>query len=699
MPICESCKLRNVAHMCTWDSSIDVPSVDAQSETNNSMTDENIRRIVQIVLEQIGDAQNTQENTNGLLGNAMPRLLSHYNDISCSWHNRQTENDSKSFFPQDAASIHDSNEFRRHLAALPDKSQCRLVFDYYLTYLEPIENILNRSLFLQEVKVFWYLNEETHRQAKDGCIQQSSWQATFWNDKSNWGFVALLFAVIQYCCTTIAKEKLEDFGLLQSNQDAAQLYDKVTDGFKFFYSHSNYLGEPTLWTIQSMCLTLFNLLPRLPSREALLWHANLVRLAQSMGLHRLGSLEQDLQCMSLRRQGNECAESHQKWRDNDLSFKHLESCALRPKLFGEDTFEAGNLALREIARKVFNAVLRMDWLGSVDHCFLIQLDDLTTSSPANLDDGQVLQLDTYYQKNPESIHAMLQNPNPTDATLISIARRICEVYRRQADMEKQQFRLTRSYELDPNSLKALHDEYANILLSLPAEFQLTGVAEYDDRVLLAHAKRPYLTDQRLFINECINFRIMKLFGPSFVRWLRLKENHDQAITCLRAATVVCRTHKELPQFTSPTHAFIYQRYQLLIAVIILHIAQSSDAGLVDHSQLRQEIVGTLKRLSQLNAARIDGNKVWEKPLAILMSVYFIDNNTQPDALWPGPSSVDELPSKSPTLVETLVEENNPPKLDPGSSVDSQDALLSWLSLMCTPEQPMDFSSIDSMLNL
>lgn len=214
-----------------------------------------------------------------------------------------------------------SSTWYKHIQALPSRDECFRITRYYLDNIEPVINAANADQLLDDFDCFFRHDpwSPSHENWKLACM---------------WGIASLLFALLQVT---------DDY----TREDCPES-TPYHDAAMYFLLNSDHLLEPTLWTLQTMVLLRERLLHKAPLRAVIMWHTVSVRLAQSMGLHALGSTLQDIQ----RAQADDSQSKTSSPRPVSTYSLMDTLQRVREGFLWGDHFLYGKFALREIARKV-----------------------------------------------------------------------------------------------------------------------------------------------------------------------------------------------------------------------------------------------------------------------------------------------------------------------------------------------------------
>lgn len=483
-------------------------------------------------------------------------------------------------------------KWRHIMCLLPDKAGCSRIVAHYIRWIEPLTNCFNRDLLDHQLKLFWQFNENFQLCIRKGSLEVPSEAKSFWEIPSNWGFVALLFAIVHTTACSVTPQVLRDLGILIGNEGQEKL-GAYLDGALFFLSRSNHMTQPSLWTLQAMILIRDHFHRVLQARTLALWTSCLIRLAQTMGIHRLGSTVDDIRRQWDKTNGQWCGDKFQPmlydfWPHNQAGYSEgllymADSIRLRPYIWHQE-FEPGNLAMREIGRKIWHNLLAFDWQASayLDHCYAVNESNSYTDPPAAIDDKQVIRLDTDKNANPGALEQVIANQSFSDNTYLRVFTHVARIIRMQVDMENKQHVFRGESRLSDSDISALDNEYRLILQQLTLCFE--------------NGSRLYSRMQLQSLNILTYYRLLRLHFPYLSIGLREVTHRKYAEACIDAARNVIKAYIKIEAELEYKHGFSLMILRLFIAVLSLHVALCRGQDLFPSDKLRFEIIDAVKAL-------------------------------------------------------------------------------------------------------
>ncbi|PWN53782.1 hypothetical protein IE53DRAFT_383675 [Violaceomyces palustris] len=411
---------------------------------------------------------------------------------------------------------------------------------------------------------------------------------------SNYGLLALMCSVIITSCEAMTLAQVATVGYLPgagSVEQVQALFDEYAAGTLDWLAMSDYLENPTISTLQTIFLLERRWLNQLLVSTCATWISIAIRLARSLGLHLLGSAAQDLERVgsgsgtssgapSREEQGRGESNPSPKAHDDVWSTKDqlasLSQRMLTNKPGGKGgalkMVEETDLALRELGRKVWHALISFDWFLSAhsDHCYSVHDQWNHTSAPMDLEDDEVVLLSRESRTSHRFRERLLDAAQASRQTFVSINTAIARATREQVDIEQQAMVTKRSIEYD--EVLAIDRNYRCILDSLPDCFRLDGHCERLGSVMEQHAKRPSLAIQRVFLQEQVHHRLLKLHRPFLGKGFQDERYRLSAETCIEAAGVTLAVLAELERVSNPNQRLWNLKPHVFHAALVLQLA-------------------------------------------------------------------------------------------------------------------------------
>lgn len=339
---------------------------------------------------------------------------------------------------------------------------------------------------------------------------------------------------------------------------------------------SAYLERPTLWSLQAILLLERKYLYELAAPVCAIWNSTAARIAQTMGLNRLGSAVDDV-WRNAAVDGAGKADGNAPLRPSGTTGTR----ASRAMVLAE--FAEGNILQRELARKLWYAILGFDWYLSahVDYCHSIPDVLNRTAPPADLDDSAVVDLGARCDTlDPLSVEAMLQGAGTSHNLYPRVNVTIARCVRDMASMRFEHMFTSGSSEFGDADVLAFDHRLRSILRDLPDVFRLDGQTESRRDVKSILSERPYLALQRMCVQEQVYFRLMLLHRPYLDASCEYGLFRKSVAICTEAARIILATCQELERTGNPNQRLWNVRAHLIHAAIVLYTILTNEAAQV-----------------------------------------------------------------------------------------------------------------------
>lgn len=488
------------------------------------------------------------------------------------------------------------------------------VMALYLRELEPLINCFNRRILLNETRELLPILVEAKQTVErtpsrnniseriSGSLPhtEASGRADgpadliYWADVRNYGLVSVVVAVLYTMCDalSIADEKLERIFPNTRESEREALLEKLHGTALFFLQQSHFQQQPTLWTLQSIFLLQRKYLYELQAPVCAMWNSTAVRIAQTMGLNRLGSAHDDmLHWRAPQRESDSTStDDNAPLRPSGATARHADVHRMALTEFAERNF-----ALRELGRKVWHALVSFDWYlaAHTDYCYSVP-DALSRSAPpAELDDEDVIELSARQVDELGALAEGRLKRGASDATFVGINTTIARSVREMAQMRLELMLTAKTPSFSYEDVQKLDQHFRSILGALPDVFQFNGVTENSNHVRAMVAKKAFLALQRLHVQEQIHFRLMLLHRPFVAAGLADVAYKSSVDTCIEAARITMAVWKELQRTGNPNQRLWSLRSHVVHAVFILHTVLDS-SYLAPDSTTRSELLDDLR---------------------------------------------------------------------------------------------------------
>lgn len=566
VPVCLSCQRRSIPHKCCWgDERDETPAIydgqvdyEASADPSGSMVSEHPSDS-----NSIYPTSHVQNGTAGAIESLQyVSIMSALGMIGMQ-----------------------PSEWSRHLSILPQRHALLRTMEFYIAHVEPQFNCLNTLLLRTQLNQFIDMMEHSRRDAS-GVYDISELESPFWKNRSNWGFAAVVFALITAVCCNLDRRVALEFGIIQHLDDATETTKSFFTAAMYFLMHSQYLENPTLWSLQAMVMLGAYFFSSTRFRDVVMWHTMIVRLALSMGLHRLGSTVLDVRRPEHKRRRTGAPENPKGNMDDMVPVNPTNTSELVEKvsslragfLFGL-SFEPGNIVAREIARKLWYGLLaRETFLAShVDHCYMIRLNMMTTAPPADLDEEEVLLLDISRQNDPLALERRLFARRPSPTSCLSAGVKLIDSMHRQIDLENEHSMRTGHVHLDYNIIQELDLEARQVHESLPDYLRSTA-PDASSHVAQIQAKYPFLQEQAFWFKKLLHGRLLRLHFPFFVQGMNDNEYRHSVEVCVECARNVINIARNISEAQSMTLHGEFICRNSFFAAIVLHVARCWGSG-------------------------------------------------------------------------------------------------------------------------
>lgn len=453
-----------------------------------------------------------------------------------------------------------AERLQSYLDLLPSRRAMDSLIEYYVREIDPIYGFVNEAILELHLDLLYShlgLSRASAYPEPTGSGRESmagssgtldrakAIKSSFWMDARNYGLLALLFAILYAAASMLEISDIQARHIFES-QDAEGVtarIDALHDAGIFFFQHSNMIEQPTLWTLQNFNILSIKYLNMREMHIVVIWNRLAISLAQHMGLNRLGSTLDDL-----------THELPSTMPSNDI----LECMPW------VDEMSPTDLPQRELGRLIWATLLRFDWFSSVhvDYTYSVCESMNQTSAPAALCPEEVLML----RQLPRSVLRDPNRPSPMVffRILLDLGRIVCQIseilLRQRSVRQKRQLSLEETMHMD-QQIRALQ-------ASLPRYFHLDQDVS-DERTQAILEKHPYLKLQRLFLQEQINYRLMRLHMPFIEEDIHTGHTSLSVETCAEGARISIAVHEELEQTNNPNRRVPYLFWHLLTNATVL----------------------------------------------------------------------------------------------------------------------------------
>lgn len=444
---------------------------------------------------------------------------------------------------------------RAHL--IPHRPAMSNIVSYYMQELEPLLNCVNGDILVDQFESMWnnlgvvYRNESAVDSDGDALTHSGPLAfQDFWTNMKNYGLLALALSIVYVAYDSLSLDQIHAMDLLgdcNSRDDVTQVLERIYTASEYFLHESQYEDHATLWSLQAILLQQRRHYRMGYFSTATVWHARAVRIGYMLGLSRLGSTKNDL--VRFRQKDSKLGPDTGVFIQN-LPMFHC--------------FELGNMPMRELARKVWTALVAQDWFVSLqlDLCYLIPEEINNTSPPASLEDSEVEALATL------PMDVICDQDRISPSVYLRFRLEVSRCSRLLSQICSKSF-VQEATPIPPmEEVFKVENILNNISSKLPDYFRMDGDTERSLPMQLIHAKCPYLTVQRLFLHENIQHVTLRLHSLYFKKGLVDKTHRKSVDACIQAAKEMVQIWEVLQSTMNSNRDVPYLKWHLLIAASV-----------------------------------------------------------------------------------------------------------------------------------
>lgn len=464
------------------------------------------------------------------------------------------------------------------MRALPPRAAVERLLDLYLSELEPFRCLFNRVILRQQLDEFWRGVEELgidgqclvwpgegaslvqdpfFAAAKEPSSSSLGTSTLIFADMAKQGLIAVVFALIYVTLSSLHYPRKIEMGVFPASfteKDDERWCEQFHNLSRFHLVLSDYLEHTTLWSIQALYLQTAYYMDRRAIHHSQVNLATIIRLSVALGLNRLDSAVEDARAM----QQQATTKTHPTHTDasdrEEGGHGNVTSTSFGVNI---SSFEDGNLALRELGRKLWTSIVSTDYImGAHMDCYYFIHDNVNhTSPPSAINDEDILSVAAPSMLLSRSLHLKVSE-NTFPACWLAIAR----AGRLQVELEnakgsplpyKDILRVDREYNA---AIDALPDYYKYSLQSRGTEF----------------LPRPIVI-QRNAIHEQVNFRLLRLHRLHMGKGFRDAQYLPSLNACFQGAKVIADARIELEGVVTHSRKMIGYQIHLLHAALVIHL--------------------------------------------------------------------------------------------------------------------------------
>lgn len=440
-------------------------------------------------------------------------------------------------------------------------------------------------------------------------------QLSFWEDRSSeaevpvvdLSFLALLFVLMVNALEFSESADLIRIGLVTKSEEVSSVTEAWQATGEALLAMINFQNRPNLNILMAISASRQYHLSRGHGVYYLVLISTAIRLAQAMGIHRLGSAAEDVERWnSSPAKPDSPYKERRPFLNGKLFFPVFisgpgtnEDAGVRDAKEAPLRFPDRSHLVRETARKMWYHFIVQDYFASdsFDRTYHIFPGQYNTALPLNLDEDE---LPTGLEDAPSKLPAAKPEGQPTDSNMYQTAFRVSDLCRETSDAYLRG-KLTQEVVLEMDT------KWRQIFDELPVFLKLDGTSENLDYVRLLQAQRPYLASQRLITIEMIQFRLLCLHRPFLVLGHHEPKYAQNTRACVEAARSIIFCRQELENVNWAVQRFVGFRLHTFQAALVLamHLMELAKRGRpedADSQKMRDEVSIAMSFLAHKTAA-------------------------------------------------------------------------------------------------
>ncbi|SPO40205.1 uncharacterized protein PSFLO_05687 [Pseudozyma flocculosa] len=482
------------------------------------------------------------------------------------------------------------DDLRVLVGLLPSREAVSALIKIYISEAEPLVVSLHVPTLWAQLDAFWKRMDRLQQAATDSERPAADGK----EEAPDLQFASLLFALVEGACEYLAPCEVLTYGICTSRDEICARLTLLVRASTALLSLDKFISNPTLCGFQAVVALRHYCFNREFRQEYIVLSTMAIKAAEVIGMHRLGNAVDDhnrwdeerrTQLMlnsddgsgarvnpsngtgssqrSKKRGRSDARRSNDS--DSEIEVELMDPLRLdlnamflprgRQKKRWENKatarFYDHNHLQREIARKVWFALVTMDWLCGAffDRCYHCGDEQFTTQTPQNIDDGALSALsaqdgsDDGNERETSLLDRVQPWYEPTDNSFVLVNVDLCRTVRSIADAQN---RGQEAYDV----VLQIDRRFRSILDNLPPFFRLDGETEYDPKVIQLHRARPYLALQRAVIYEFVHHRLLMLHRLYMGRGYSNIKYAYSTRTCIEGASVVIALLRCLDQVQS-----------------------------------------------------------------------------------------------------------------------------------------------------
>ena len=386
------------------------------------------------------------------------------------------------------------------------------------------------------------------------------------------GLISVVFGILTMSISSLSYEEIVQMNIFpkgSTEEDVEAWTNQYNNLCLLHLNLSNYIEHPTLWSLQSLnLLQAAWISPKAVSPNGINTSTAL-RLAVSMGLNRLGSAADDAESMQ--------ASTNAGDTTDDVTEVSGAEEALGSNVSGPTygvtiaSFEEGNLALRELGRKLWNVFVTTEYItGSHAHQFYSINDNMNqTSPPSPIDDENIL--------SKRAIGLLLngkRNKTPSKNAFLGCFLQIAKAGKLQTDLE-----LSKGSPMAYKDLLEVDKAFQSALKYFPSYLCFSSNSplslDFDDNFHHRQYDRSHsfktIVLQKIILQEQFQFRILRLHRLYIGKGLKDFNYRYSLKSCINAAKVIIESRRELERIGTTIRKVRALQSHLLHAALVIHL--------------------------------------------------------------------------------------------------------------------------------
>jgi hypothetical protein len=446
--------------------------------------------------------------------------------------------------------------------------------DLYLSELEPFRCLFNRIILRQQLDEFWRGVDELGIDGQclvwpgdKAAMVQDPFFAAFkepshsqetssliFAGMAKQGLISVVFALIYVTLSSLHYPRKIEMGVFPTSfteKDAERWSEQFHDLSRLHLTLSDYLEHTTLWSIQALYLQTSYYMDRRAIHHSQVNLATIIRLSVALGLNRLDSAVDDAKAMQ--------KEASTKAKPKHTDREEEGHGNVTSTSFGVNmsSFEEGDLALRELGRKLWTSIVSTDFImGAHMDCYYTIHDNINhTSPPSAIDDEELLSAaaSSMLLRRPLKLN-MSENAFP--ACWLAIAR----AGRLQVELEN-----AKGSPLPYKDILRVDREYNAAIEAFPYYYKYSPATKGTNSLPRS------IIIQRNALHEQVNFRLLRLHRLHMGKGFRDVQYLPSLNACFQGARLIADARIELEEVVTHSRKMIGYQIHLFHAALVIHL--------------------------------------------------------------------------------------------------------------------------------